>query len=109
MPEKTIKTTPVPEKRVLTLLLDGGDKVYWRQGINIPKLESVKFSHDQINKLLTSKNKEIDKMLVLVKATDKSRYKNLVDIVDELGVAKIERYCIVDVTPDDEELIRANH
>jgi len=32
-----------------------------------------------------------------------------VDIVDELAVAKIERYCIVDVTLEDEELIRANH
>ena len=109
MPEKTDETTPINEKHVLTLLLDGSDKVYWRQGISIPKLESVKFSHDPITQLLTTKNTEIDKMLVLVKATDKSKYKNLVDIVDELAVAKIERYCIVDVTKEDEELIRANH
>jgi biopolymer transport protein ExbD len=109
MPEKTDQTTPVPEKHVLTLLLDGSNKVYWRQGISIQKVESVKFSHDQINKLLTTKNAEIDKMLVLVKATDKSKYKNLVDIVDELAIAKVERYCIVDVTAEDEELIRAKH
>src|SRR5882672_2738835 len=90
MPEKTNETTPVSERRVLTLLLDGSDKVYWRQGISIPKLESVQFSHDQINKLLTAKNAEIDKMVVLVKASDKSKYKNLVDIVDEFAIAKIE-------------------
>ena len=109
MPEKTIETMPVPERCVLTLLLDGGGKVYWRQGVSIPKLETVKFSHDPINKLLTTKNTEIDEMLVLVKASDKSKYKNLVDIVDELALAKIARYCIVDITPEDEELIRANH
>lgn len=108
MPEKTDKTMPINEKHVLTLLLDTGDKIYWRQGISIPKLESVKFSHDAINQLLTSKNAEIDKMLVLVKATNKSRYKNMVDIVDELAVAKIQRYCIVDVTPEDMDLIKAN-
>ncbi|HEV8513535.1 MAG TPA: biopolymer transporter ExbD [Cyclobacteriaceae bacterium] len=107
MPEKTPETTPIPEKRVLTLLIDGNDKVYWRQGISVPKLESVKFSHDPINKLLTLKDKEIDKMLVLVKATNKSKYKNLVDIVDELAIAKIDSYCIVDVTAEDEELIKA--
>src|SRR5882757_7813537 len=56
MPEKTVETMPVPEKCVLNLLLDGGDEVYWRQGISIPKLESVKFSHHPINKLLTTKN-----------------------------------------------------
>jgi biopolymer transport protein ExbD len=109
MPEKTTETTPIPEKCVLTLLLDGGDKVYWRQGISIPKLETVKFSHEQVNKLLVSKKEEIDKMLVLVKATDKSKYKNMVDIVDELALAEIEYYCIVDITPEDEELIKANH
>jgi len=108
MPEKTKETTPVPEKRVLTLLLDAGDKVYWRQGITSARLESVKLSHDPINNLLTTKNAEIDKMLVLVKATDKSKYKNLVDIIDELAVAKIERYCIVDITPEDEQLIRTS-
>ena len=107
MPEKTPETRPVPEKRVLTLLLDGDDKVYWRQGVSVPKLESVKFS--QIRKLLISKNKEIDKMLILVKATDKSKYKNLVDMVDEFAIAGIDRYCIVDVTPEDEELIKALH
>lgn len=107
MPEKTDQSAPINEKHVLTLLLDGSDKVYWRQGISVPKLESVKFSHDQISKFLFTKNKEIDKMLVLVKATDKSKYKNLVDILDEFDIAGIDRYCIVDVTPEDEELIKA--
>src|SRR5438105_12587028 len=59
MPEKAEETMPIPEKRVLTLLLDEGDRVYWRQGISIPKLESVKFSHDPIYQLLTTKNAEI--------------------------------------------------
>jgi biopolymer transport protein ExbD len=108
MPEKTNDSIPVPEKRVLTLLLDAGDRVYWRQGITTQRLEPVTFSNEGIRKLLTSKNKEIEKMLVLVKATDKSRYKNLVDVVDELAIAKINRYCIVDITKEDEELIKAN-
>ena len=106
MPEKTDTTMPINEKHVLTLLLDGDHKVYWRQGISVPKLESVQFSHDPVNRLLTTKNAQIDKMLVLVKATDKSKYKDLVDIVDELALAKIDRYCIVDVIPEDEALIK---
>ncbi len=109
MPEKSEDTTPIPEKRVLTLLLGEGNKIYWRQGISVPKVESVNFSHEGIHNLLTAKNAEVDRILVLVKATNKSKYKNLVDIVDELAVAKIERYCIVDITKEDEELIKASH
>lgn len=108
MPEKTIDFTPVPEKRVLTLLLDAGDRVYWRQGISTPKLEFLHLSGDNMRQLLASKNREIEKMLVLVKATERSRYKNLVDVVDELAAAKIDRYCIVDITQEEEELIKSN-
>jgi biopolymer transport protein ExbD len=108
MPEETRDSIPVSEKHVLTLLLDAGDRVYWRQGITTEKLEQVTFSNQGIFNLLTSKNKEIDKMLVLVKATNKSRYKNIVDVVNELARAKIDRYCIVDITKEEEELIEAN-
>jgi hypothetical protein len=45
-------------------------------------------------------------MLVVVKATDKSKYKNITDVVSELAKAKINRYSIVDITKEDEELIK---
>ena len=108
MPEPSKDSTAINEKRVLTLILDEGDKLYWRQGTSDQKLESMKISHDPVNKLLTVKNAAIHKMLVLIKATDKSRYKNLVDIVDEMSIAKIDRYCIVDITPEDKELIKGS-
>ena len=109
MPPKTPETKPVPEKCVLTLMLDGSDKVYWRQGISTPKVETIKFSHESISKLLTTKNAEIEKMMVLVKATEKSNYKNLVDIVDELAQAEIKNFFIVDIEPGDKELMKASH
>src|SRR5579859_4966150 len=108
MPEKTGGQSPISAKHVLTLILDKGDKLYWQAGSE-PKLESLTFAHKPVNQLLTSKNAAIEKMLVVVKATDKVRYKNLVDIVDELSIAKIDRYCIVDITPGDEVLLKASH
>ncbi|MBI1768260.1 MAG: biopolymer transporter ExbD [Bacteroidetes bacterium] len=95
---------PIPASRVLTFILDEGDKIYWRKGLSDP-LEFVSSSHEQLSKLLTNKNAEIDRMLVLIKATDKSRYQNLVDIIDEIMNTKIERYCIVDIEPKDEALL----
>ncbi|HLZ16567.1 MAG TPA: biopolymer transporter ExbD [Cyclobacteriaceae bacterium] len=107
MPEKTGEQTPVSAKRVLTLILDEGDKLYWQTGSE-SKPQSLRFAHDPVNRLLTSKNTTIEKMLVVVKPTDRIRYKNLVDIMDAISIAKIERYCIVDATPEDEALIKAS-
>jgi len=43
--------------------------------------------------------------VVMIKATDDSNYKNLVDILDEMQICNISRYAIVDITPDDLALI----
>src|SRR5580698_5903216 len=51
MPEKpdiSHPPTPINEKHVLTLILDGEDKIYWRQGISNSKLECVTSSHNAI-------------------------------------------------------------
>jgi biopolymer transport protein ExbD len=42
---------------------------------------------------------------IMIKATDESNYKNLVDILDEMNICNIARYAIVDITPYDLGLI----
>ena len=42
---------------------------------------------------------------VLIKATDESNYKNLIDILDEMQICNIGRYAIVPITPEDLGLI----
>lgn len=108
VPEKpTGPPPPVPARRVLTFILDGDNKIYWRHGLE-DHLESIAFNHESINKLLMTKNAEIDRMIVLIKATNRSRYQNFVDIVDEITSADISNYCIVDIEPEDEILIQKN-
>lgn len=107
-PTNPIQQPPINEKHVLTLILDAENKIYWRHGISTPKLEVVHASHDEVGKLLATMNKQIDQMLVLVKATERSKYQNLVDVMDGIKLAKVERYCIVDVTKADEALLTAN-
>ena len=46
-----------------------------------------------------------DGLIVVIKAEDKSKYRNLVDILDEMSVCNIGRYAIVDITDQDKELI----
>jgi biopolymer transport protein ExbD len=109
MPEKPKtedKQPVVNEKRVLTLVLGGEDKVYWYLGITDPKVELSNFANDGIRKVLLQQNSQIKEMVVLIKPSDESKYKNVVDILDEMNISNIARFALVDITPVDKELIK---
>jgi biopolymer transport protein ExbD len=112
MPEKVKENdvqTPVNEKKVLTIILAENDKVYWYVGMTDPKVEVTDFSDGGIRKVLLAKNAEIEKMVVLIKATDESKYKNVVDILDEMNITNMQRFVLVDITPVDKELIKESN
>jgi biopolymer transport protein ExbD len=109
MPEKPKpddKPPEVNEKKVLTLVLGANDKVYWYVGITEPEAKKVDFSKDGIRKVLIEKKAEIRDLIVLIKAMDESKYKNMVDILDEITITSIQRFAIVDITPADKEIVR---
>jgi biopolymer transport protein ExbD len=107
MPEKVkdeADQTKVNEKNVLNVVLGENDKVYWYVGINEPKLEVTSFAKDGIRKILVQ-HIQNPKMVVLIKPTDKSRYKNVVDILDEMTISNVKRYALIEATPEDDKLI----
>ncbi len=107
MPEEDEKEPPkVNEKHVLTLVMGRNDKIYWYIGITDPEVKVTNFSHNGIRKLLLEKKRDIPKLIILIKSLDESKYKNMVDILDEMNINSIQRYAIVDVTPVDKELIK---
>src|SRR5205823_4442095 len=106
MPEKPKpedKQPEVNEKKVLTLVLGANDKVYWYVGITEPEAKKADFSKDGIRKVLIDKKAEIRDLIVLIKAMDEAKYKNMVDILDEITITNIQRFAIVDITPADKE------
>jgi biopolymer transport protein ExbD len=109
MPEKPKAEDQQPvvnEKKVVTLVLGEKDKIYWYVGVTKPAVEQTTFSKDGVRKILLEHNAAIKDMLVLIKPTDQSRYKNVVDILDEMAITNIKRYALVDATPVDLKLIK---
>ena len=49
---------------------------------------------------------KIQTMTVIIKATDKSKYKNLIDALDEMQICSIGKYVIDKINPDDEKLLK---
>ena len=111
VPEEVKDEKDIPlvnSSRVLTLVLSSKEKIYWYRGVE-HKIELTNFSRNGISRLLLEKNRQIKKMMVLIKPSDQSRYKNLVDILDELSIANIEHYALVDITQEDIDLIRKSN
>ena len=79
----------------------------------------VKMVEDSVKKGLIEDKEEIIKqhkgwvkaaekkgLIVLIKPDDTSRYKNLVDILDEMLVCNVGRYAIVDLSDNEKELVK---
>ncbi len=111
MPERVTEEDKQPEineKNVLTLILGQDDRIYWYIGITDPVVAQTDFSKDGVRKLLLEKKGQIPKLVVLVKASNESKYKNMVDLLDEMNICSISRYALVDITKVDLELIKEN-
>ena len=52
--------------------------------------------------------KRADKLgpIVLIKTDDKAKYKNVVDIIDEMAIATIAQYVVVEVSSIEKEMIK---
>lgn len=128
MPVKdpTIEPPPVKASRTVTVILGKYDKIYWYNGENnppakvIPVLNTVDFGPSGIRKVLMDEDKRVrttftmsnekDKgVIVLIKPLSASKYKNVVDILDEMKIAGIYTYAIVDVAPEDYALLSSNN
>jgi len=67
----------------------------------------IKNDKDEIKRHVAAvKIAEKKGLIVLIKPDEKSRYKNLVDILDEMLVCNVARYAIVDVSESELELIK---
>lgn len=68
-------------------------------------LDTRKITKDEYRKHLSDIKRYKDGLIVVIKAMEKSNYKNLVDILDEMAICSIGRYAIVDITDQDKQLI----
>ncbi|MBK8312443.1 MAG: biopolymer transporter ExbD [Chitinophagaceae bacterium] len=60
---------------------------------------------------LNRKIKELKKSdknahIVLIKADEKAKYKNLVDIIDEMAICTVANYAVVDISPIELQMIK---
>ncbi len=120
-PDTTKKDeTKVDENRTMTVMLGADNKMVYYMGLlAAPKIgpKDITYGKDGIRRELLKQKKNVlaysaslgkpkNGIIVIIKPTKKSNYKNLVDILDEMAITGVDTYAIVpEFTPEETKVI----
>jgi biopolymer transport protein ExbD len=95
-----------------TVVLGPKDKVYYYEGLvdatSKPELKLTDYSSNGIRKALLERHARVPKTTVLIKPANDANYKNMVDILDEMNITQQKRYALVEISKEDEDLIKSS-
>lgn len=110
----------VADCQVLHVLLDTLDQVWYYEGLQVAGLQKTTFAGDGgIRKVIMKKLKSVPnpancapmrsgkprEAIVLIKLLEGARYKNMVDILDEMDITGCKTYAIQDPDPIEIEAV----
>lgn len=121
MPTDKGLTEPVKQSKVLNILLGSGDKVYWYEGLDIENMDSTTFDADGLRQVILQKKDKVgaqwglqayadpktgemqqgSHLNIMIKPAKNSRYKNLVDALDEMAICQVRYYCILALSEEE--------
>jgi len=95
----------IAESNLLTIRIDEAKMIYYSFGIYIPK----KLKFDDLKKFLVETSAQNPKIVVLLKIDRKGKFNYMVEVIDELNLAKLDRFSIAPMTEIDlKEMARAS-
>jgi len=104
----------IAEQNVMTVRIAGDGMAYCSLGEEVPRRIALYEPSDsrrmvlsgELRSLLREQTAANRKMVIVVKISEKAKYKNLVDLIDELNLMKIDRFSLDDYTDQDEAAIK---
>jgi len=105
---------PVCASCVLTVLLDGDNRIKYYEGAveNEPVVKETGFSPDGIRAILMQKKAAVknirgngDQFILIIKPSAASNFKNFVDITDEVTICQVKRYYIDEMNAADKKIL----
>jgi biopolymer transport protein ExbD len=108
----------VDERRTLTIVLGENNQIQWFHGLLATPIagpKSAEYGKNGLRKQVLKLVKEVPQLtgdpekglIVIIKPTKKSTYRNLIDILDEMAISDVKTYAIVnDITPEELKLVQ---
>jgi biopolymer transport protein ExbD len=98
-PEKT--TVEVAQSNLLTLRVKEDGTIYW----NIANDPPVKVEYKELRKLMVQQMGANPKLITLIKVDRKGKYHMMVDIMDEMNLANIQRFSLAPMLDADKAIL----
>lgn len=114
-PKDSESSTDIPQSCALTLLLDNDNKVFYYEGMQQDNavLKETDYSAEGLRQVLLQKKAAVqkikgsaDEMVLILKMTDGSNYKNFVDAVDEVQITGVKHYFMAEPDATDKLLLQ---
>jgi hypothetical protein len=86
--------------------------VYYYEGQLAPDGSNFKTSsydpETGIRKVIMDKKRStpIEDLVIVIKPNEEATYKNTVDLLDEMTINEVKRFALVDITPQENELVK---
>lgn len=95
-PNKDVKVE-VAMSNLLTLRVAEDGLIYWNMGVDPP----AKVEFNGLRALVTQKMQQNPKLITLIKIDRKGRYHYMVDVMDELNLANMQRFSLAPMMDQD--------
>jgi biopolymer transport protein ExbD len=106
--DKPEEQNKIKESGALTILLGRDNNVFYYEGELKPDASNFKSSNfkDIRAEIISRKQSADTNLVVVIKPSDESTYKNVIDILDEMSINVVKRYAMVDISDVEYELIK---
>jgi len=119
--DKTLKDdeqTKIKASQAVTIILAPDNKVFYYFGLNepndksvaVPEIKVTDFSANGIRQILLARQKQQPEPIILIEPYSyegkDAKYKNMVDILDEMNITNQKKYALIDISKKDIDLIK---
>jgi biopolymer transport protein ExbD len=99
-PDKSVKVE-IAESNLMTVRVSDKGMIYWNFGLDAPKMIDFK----DLRAFLIEKQSSIPALTVLLKIDRQGKYKMMVDLIDELNLARVQRFSLAPLGDTDKAII----
>jgi biopolymer transport protein ExbD len=109
----------ISKQVVLTLIAAANDKIFYYDGEldDASKKNNygvINYSINGLGEIIREKQMLMDKsykggrkeMMVLIKATPRASYQNVVNLLDEMAIDAVSRYSVIEITENEKKLLQ---
>lgn len=116
-PKDSKNSIDIAQSCAITVLLDKDNKIFYYEGMQQDNavLRETNFSAEGLRQVLLQKKAAVqiikgsaDEMVLILKMTDDSNYKNFVDAVDEVQITGVKHYFLAEPDTADKKLLQNN-